>query len=376
MQCPGSVGLSQVVGIDREGDNFPADEGTAAHLILERCLRDDRDAFEFCGDTVIVGENKTEILVDDEMMLGVQEALDTVRSLVTKDTVLHTEKTVQYANHDDAWGTADVILFGVRHGVLTVIDFKYGKAPVEAEANPQLLCGAAGVRRMLEESGSSKKVMVKYVDLIIIQPRVAMGKTIKYAARIDRKQLLAWEKKTLAPAVRAVFHKKPKYATGEHCTYCPALVNCPTFNAETKEIVEVTEINVPARTDGSLVRIYEKAALVRKLLYAVEDELRGRLNRGVEVEGVKLVEGKGSRGWKDDAERDLVDVYGDDAYTTAVLRSPAQIDKLPGGKALAKDLAVRSVGKPVLALASDKRPAISRNAADVFGEHLNKETEK
>jgi hypothetical protein len=86
----------------------------------------------------------------------------------------------------------------------------------------------------------------------------------------------------------------------------------------------------------------------------------------VDVPGFKRVEGRKNRAWKAGAESQVKSLcasvgLAEDAYAPRSLVSPAQAEKLLKGYTKADDLAdliEKPKGEPVLAPASDKRPAL------------------
>jgi len=61
--CPGSVTLAEQIGGGSGESSFAADEGTAAHEVLSKCLMGNKDAYEFYGAKFIIGEEKREIVL-------------------------------------------------------------------------------------------------------------------------------------------------------------------------------------------------------------------------------------------------------------------------------------------------------------------------
>ena len=92
---------------------------------------------------------------------------------------------------------------------------------------------------------------------------------------------------------------------------------------------------------------------------------RETLLRGGDVPGFKLVTGRKHRQWSD--EDKVYDAASDIPGAYAVV-TPAQMEKLPGGKEIADRYATIPPGDPTLAPASDKRPPyVARTAEQMFG---------
>lgn len=280
------------------------------------------------------------------------------------------EENVKYANDARATGSADVGIYNVGTRTLEVIDLKTGAGlMVEAEGNEQLLCYAAGFRRKIEGTGT-KKAEIDTFLMTIIQPR-GTGPIAKTAAPMTRDMFLKWEKETLAKAIRAVRSKKPKFKAGDHCRFCAGQTACATFKSYVAPAVSVD--NAAPLEEASieeLVAIYERTPMIRKYLYAVEARIKFMLQQGLasEENGVKLVKARANRKWRDDegVERAAISQFGEDKVYTHTFISPAQMDKLPGGKDFSKANAFTPEAGLKVALAGDKAPAVKPDGAAAF----------
>jgi hypothetical protein len=151
-----------------------------------------------------------------------------------------------------------------------------------------------------------------------------------------------------------------------------ALAALPDLAKEEKKaepIVRVTKAGFV--DDETLVAIYEKTKGIRLWLDDVEEYLTAQALSGAPVPGTKLVMGReGNRAWADEDAADAFlknqRILEKDRYNFK-LKSPTQIEELLAEKLasstrtanLFKSHVTRSAAKPSLALASDKRPAIS-----------------
>jgi hypothetical protein len=135
-------------------------------------------------------------------------------------------------------------------------------------------------------------------------------------------------------------------------------------------------------TDAQIVEIMEAAPLLRQMIEAVETEAQKRLEAGHTIEGLKMVNGRGARSWNvsDDeiaAKLKKMGVPKDSIYE-AKLVSVAKAEKLSWKKgeelvsfsdrqlSQMKEFISTTVGKPVIALASDARKAVTISAAAMF----------
>ena len=137
--------------------------------------------------------------------------------------------------------------------------------------------------------------------------------------------------------------------------------------------------------DGQIRQIMEAAPLMRQLLEAVEKEALRRLEAGGMIPGLKLVNGRGSRAWTlpEDQMADKLVKMGipkGAVYETKMV-SPAKAEKLTWLKRdgtqmqltdrqlqrMEQEYVVKMAGKITVAPESDSRPAVTINAAPMFG---------
>lgn len=237
MNCPGSVRLC--TGRPGRSTEYTA-EGTAAHHVAERCLKEGKDALDFFGDVIKVDDFEFE--VDETMVEHVQLYVDTIRADAREmgDTVLEVERGFHLKSyHPDLFGTNDANLYSAT--VLRVYDFKYGAGkPVEVANNPQLKIYALGALELHD---------VTEVELVIVQPRAAHSGGPVRRWRTTPEELREWAVKELVPAVKATeAPDAPLVPDKETCKWCIGVDVCPALRKRTAEVldVEFDEEHVPA----------------------------------------------------------------------------------------------------------------------------------
>lgn len=99
-------------------------------------------------------------------------------------------------------GRIDALLYSKRH--LVVYDFKFGKWPVEAENNTQLLCYSAI---------GAEHFQVDTFHGVIVQPRAKSGPKIK-VAEYTPKQVAKHRERVIEASTSEEKH------TGDHCRFC------------------------------------------------------------------------------------------------------------------------------------------------------------
>lgn len=380
LACPGSVRLIQ--NAPKEVSKDYAEEGTAAHEIAARCLKRDEDAWEYTGwwvdpfsgalfDNNSMAAGTDELAgryeVTDEMVAAVQEYLDLVRHEMDEyrrttgdEAQRFVEQTFTMEDfHPDIRGTSDAVLVLRSWGQVKVFDFKYGVGiPVHAKENDQLLYYAAGVIYQLDLND------IEEIELVIVAPRnVNMGHPVsRWQLRVET--LGEWFEARLMPGIRRTEEPDAPLVAGEHCRFCPARTFCPALGNVVEEALTVKDPTT--LTDLELSEAYEKIVQLRIWINAIESEVYNRLSHGHSVPAAKLVPKRANRVFGPGAMEAAIAKYGDDAYETR-LKSPAKLEKLPGGAAFVKQWAFAPDTGLTVAPAKDKRATVkARTAAEAF----------
>lgn len=376
MRCYGKLALEK--GYGDKSSSF-ADEGTAAHELASWCLESGQDASAYAGRIITVEKTGRQFEVDEDMVENVQRYVDIVRGLGGD---LMVEQRVDFSSWigvPDSFGTSDAIVVLDRE--LVVCDLKYGRGvQVDAEENEQLQLYALG-----SYSLASLAYDIDTVRMMIVQPR--LNHVSEWAVSVDHLKDFAAR---AAIAARHAIHQfdgkaEPKLTPGEkQCRFCRAKATCPALAAEVRETVsfgavtaddfsDLTDMNFPVMStvpEASLAAAMSKVDLVEQWCKAVRAEVESRLVEGKPVEGFKLVQGRrGARAWssKDEAEVVLssLRLKKEQRYDMTVI-SPTTAEKLfkagdigPRQWPKVQALITQAEGKPSVAPADDKRPAIT-----------------
>lgn len=385
MNCPASVALTHGMA-DTAGDD--AKYGTDAHELAALCLDTGCEASDLRGNTM--GEGNT---VDDEMIEGVQKYVDDVRKIAEGGTLLVEQRVPldHITGELNATGTADAVI--IKGDELIIVDLKFGRGVrVDAEGNPQLRLYALGAMASFPDR--------EFVNVrtIIHQPR--LGHVSEEVISVG--DLLKWGEEASAAALSARIALERKKNGDEQlpdafspsdkaCRWCKAKATCPAlatkvqddvgadFDDLTKEVVH----QPAAMVEVDLAKAMRATDLIEDWIKAVRAEVERRLLAGTDVPGFKLVEGRrGARAWTDEqAAEDLLRkqfrLTIEEAYNLKLI-SPTQAEKVlkesPKRWAKAQALIAQSTGKPSVAPASDKRPAlVVTPTADDFGDITNEE---
>jgi hypothetical protein len=394
MSCPGSLLLEQ--GIPDTSSEF-ADEGTAAHFLAACCLEQECDAAFYLNRQIIVGErdchfataseNNTPTTrrfhVFDDMVDFVQKYVDSVRAYADGNQLM-IEQRVEFSDYvgvPDQFGTSDAVIITSDGEEIQVHDLKYGRGvKVDADNNEQLMLYALGALNEFGMVGDFKRVR-----MVIHQPR--LYHVSEWVCSVE--ELLAFAEKAKAAATRVEEILLVQVATGEDlnpsedaCRWCKAKATCPalaehiteTIGAEFEEIIEGSR-NFEPDFAHPLHTQMQAVDLIEDWCKAVRAEVERRLFAGQKVPGYKLVEGrKGSRKWVDatDVEATMKSMrLKEDVIYERSLISPTTAEKLHKSGAIGprqwpklQELITQTEGKPSVAPASDKRPALVLTAVE------------
>lgn len=348
LNCAGSILLHTALDMSEpENKSSPAaKEGTVAHGVAERMLlASEVSAAPYVGQTIDGG------LVTEDMSEHVEAYVQYCRSHAHDDSLVLIENRVDFSHVvPEGFGTADFICITDDH--MDIIDFKFGQGiSVDAFENTQAQLYALGV---LEEYSFYD---IKSVTLHIHQPR--KNNISSWDVTID--ELTTFAKKAKAQAEKALT-KNPLdnlCASEKACQWCPHITYCPELKRVTEEAIcsqfdDVSD-EIPLNIEIKLDLIASKAPLIRKYLEKVEEVVLSRCMDGETFDHVKLITGRSSTVWTDEAEDKLISMLGEDAYAKKLLSITATKNQL-GGKKFKEEL------EPFTSKKEGKLKIVSRDA--------------
>jgi hypothetical protein len=365
MACPGSVALE--APFPDTSSEFAA-EGTLAHEVAAKCLDSGLDPVALIGKEFDVdGFNFT---VDRTMADHVADYMKLVREYAEGGELL-IEKRVgigHLTGEEGAGGTSDAII--IKGTEIIVVDLKYGVGVrVDADNNPQLMMYALGALNEYDIIGDFDTV-----TMVIHQPR--LNHVSEYSVPVE--QLLKFGDDVRQAADRVRWDDADVVPGEKQCKFCKAKATCPALRAEMAEVVggsadlsdfaDLIPQEVSSETSDNYLPIaMSKVDMIEQWCKAVRAETERRLLAGQPVTGYKLVQGRtGNREWKDPkvVEEMMKKTFRlrDDQVYDFKLISPTKAEKTfkenPKRWANLQEQIVRGEGKPSVAPATDKRPAM------------------
>lgn len=363
MNCPGSVTLLKELDLGQSDEADWTKEGTAGHEAAAHCLNNGLDSWE------IVGHEFHETVIDAEMATAVQVYLDECRQFMGDGWTVFVEYAISSPVHPDYYGTLDYGALPPDWQMgLVIRDLKMGKGVVvEIEHNPQLMYYAFGLIDGLERSEGVVLDDDLPVDIGIVQPRVEWREPIR-TWQTTVGEIKAWVNSELVPAMLAT-EFDDRLTPGDWCRFCPAKLVCPLLTALFKAAAVANPKHIPNLNDQTLGLNWQLVAAVKHYTNALEKEALARAQRGHQIEGAKLVWQQSWRVWSSaESQQVVIERYGEQAFEPKKLKSPAEIDKLPGGKALTKAHAHHPRKGYTLAPLTDKREAVKvQTGAEAWG---------
>jgi hypothetical protein len=384
--CPGSINLIERLrsqGLVSDRTSSYAIEGSAAHELAEKCLRQGLDADAFIGQYLNT-ESDTPIEVTEDMATAVQTYLDFARSLAANtqpgDCRHFIEQTFDLSLfYKGLFGTSDYTCLHRPSATLFVCDYKHGQGlAVEALDNPQLRYYGLGALIKLKEMNLPPP-FPEWISLNIVQPRAPHRAGPIRNETLSVMSLLAWAEK-LIDAAKATEPADAPLHEGEHCRFCPAAPRCPRLQDVAMKSAQLTfrpiEGGPPVMTGPVPVKDLSHEQLRRALMASevlepwlkeLHAHAQEQLERGNVIEGWKLVQKRAMRRWRETPADtafalQLLGLKDTDIFEEPELRSPAQIEKHLPRKRHPElvPLVIKESSGVVLAADTDPRPAVQR----------------
>jgi uncharacterized protein DUF2800 len=349
MNCPGSVTLIELL---HQSPDWMADhiddpdwraDGVQAHEVAALCLNSGQDVWE-------VSDPKKYGRLTADMMAAVQTYLDYVRGL--KGWKFVELKMHRPEFHGLMFGTTDAACLDP--DALEIVDYKHGVGiVVEVEENPQIMYYAFMV---IDELGSAWDDETP-IKLTICQPRVPWREPIRsWVSTVG--YIRTWARDVLHPSMQRVYTDS-YLSPGEHCRFCPAKLLCPGFLTTAKNGAALTLDILQELNEPLLAELLEKQPILLMASKALKEEAKRRvINKHRLIPGWKIVRARANRVWKSPAMEALKAKFGTEMWRPVEVKSPPQIEEMPGGKAFVAEWAYTPESGFDIVPATDRRKEI------------------
>lgn len=361
-----------------ESTSTYAEEGRLAHAIAELKALKKFTVMTSRTYTTRLNKLKKEALYDPEM----DKTTDLYLEHLTEQAMLYdssptvvAEVKVDFGEYvPEGFGTCDCVMIG--GDTLSITDYKHGKGvPVSAVGNPQMRLYALGaLKRYAPVFGDT----IKRVRMTIDQPRLD-----SYTSDlITVEELRAWGE-SIKPIAQKAFSGLGEFVPGEHCRFCRGKAQCRARANVNTALEDFKDCVLPGKpvlddlahilTDAEIGDLLIRGQQLVQWYKDLEEYATKALLDGKPIEGWKLVAGRSNRTFTDqDAAIKAVIAAG---YDEALVydRKPktlSELEKLMGKAEFAEKIGsfvVKPLGKPTLALATDKREAYNPAASDFAG---------
>jgi hypothetical protein len=318
--------------------------GTEAHEEIERCFGPMNG--EFVTPTTMPIKP---VDPDHPAAFGIALMISYVRQLPPGR--LWIERPVELTK--DIYGTPDVRHWEEATGILTVPDFKNGFIGVDADTEQLWIYAASSVY--------TDNLPLKWARLVIVQPN-----DFRPVPRVKQHMVSADELFAFAKRAAAVPAGPKEFRAGSHCAYCPVFGKCEA----TRDLL--MQLGILMQHSPDELRP-DQVALVMSIQKPVTDWFKSlekvwtkKALNGTVPEGMKMVTSQKHKAWEneDQARALVLEHLGPDGLDVP---TPAQAIERGIPERIVNAMAPRPPGAPVLAFASDKRPAFERkSAAEMF----------
>ena len=356
LTCPAWHFLSK--DLPRSPSSPAAELGTALHTIIEKCTLDtDLDPYDFAGKVI----NNVEITID-HIEEKIYPALDAFEQLMDDHDVdlYWCELFMQYG--EEVGGTGDFIGLSSDLKTFVAADYKSGDGViVDAEENAQNLFYSMCAMAEPELIESLKKV--EKIVIAIVQPTHRSDDVLSVWETTPARVEKFASEHAEAVLIASTADENTTPVVSDYCKFCPAEALCP---AKKELVLQSQGLPVGGKLVTELAEALKIVDAVEAWAKAVKKMAYENLEKGVPVEGYKLVNKRASRVWTNEADV-LKKIHNHRKLTVAAthnkdLKSPAQLEKVCKSAGInfnrfADNIACISSGT-TLAKATDKRQGV------------------
>jgi hypothetical protein len=386
MECEGSFLLQRELLEAGQLENIESEYaklGTAAHELGAKAIATGLEPYEFLGEEFNGyvagwpdGISLDAIQVYFSECMGILARRKAQGKMLLEDTI-HLPEV-----HPLLRGTVDFGFYSLLDG-LYLRDYKNGEGIGVSAVNNRQLLYYAFLMIMADPWLRTEAPRDMKCSLGIVQPNFYGIFEEPEVWETTLHHVLNWGHNELLPRMKILTEGKVArdywvFKLGEHCQFCPVLLDCPSMQQAFKQYVdadaEIGEDFIAMLTDEQLDDFWSKRQAAKRFMTALDTTVHHRLVTGAKIPSAKLVEKRVNRVWRPGAAAALKAAFGDKAFTTAEVKSPAQIEKLSSlGKSLALEWGYKpeSAGLSVAPISDPRPEAKPRSNATVFEGHAS-----
>jgi len=334
LSCPGALALESK--LPKQTGSSYSREGTAAHSLLEKSLRDGTEPGEYLDDIIKVEDDGKvyEEPVTQDMVNAVEVAVEYVERLQARNAFY--EERLDYSHiAPNGFGTGDVILEVYEKiadkkkvNTLYVIDYKHGAGiKVDAFENTQGMLYGLGALETLDMLFERE---IERVIIVILQPRIdniseyeiSVADLLAWGQEVKPKAQLAYdlyeqaqkdEASLFNPSNFKPSEKACQWCQGKRLKRCKACANMGYRSAmegftdltgeEPLPVVKTDDLRDSMLLDNAdLANIYRSMKTFLSFAKDLDEEIRSRISKGENIPGLALKQTEKPRAWREDEE--------------------------------------------------------------------------
>ena len=332
IMCPASLQLQEDSRLPKDTTNAAAERGTALHEVMQKTLTaifeapHDLDAWSTAFQVLDEHEESlalTRALSATHKLMDVMSAHtypegDVDEQMEVRDVIVtkgFCEQRVCVSEQWDIYGTVDLWWLDANL-CLHILDYKFGKTPVEVEENSQLKAYALGLASMIPDTveidGEQVSLMNEgfKVYLHVVQPDVLGDTAATWSTNVY--DLVSWWGQTVVPTLMDVsgpFGRASLNPSPVACKWCKASAICAARAAMTSQeasrvFASMADISQRTLSDEKVFLLYEDVTSMEAAIKAVKTYVRYTLASGPKA-GYKLVAARGKRAWVNEEDEAL-----------------------------------------------------------------------
>ena len=383
--CPYSIEAS--VGVPEESNEY-AEEGTLGHSVAEAVFREREVGipmpYALSLEVSTLKDNGDEMIQAGNDFYDIVKYWMNNRNQIGDILWFGQERGIPVFPEESCYGTGDFVIVGSKASV--VIDFKYGRKPVEACCK-QLKVYAAGIARHINKAPKDYGIFA-----VIHQPRANPSVKEHYYPIQEMYNALEsiWEsihiakRKDLEPV-----------EDSKHCFWCPLkrttdlskrcsiIMNKPLKLAQERFSTFMADSNlVPdsadkkARRDEAIIKLMTLLPAIEEVVEQSKDDFQRRLEAGEHIPGVVLNRKYGNRILNAESDEDaaamIIDMFPGvqpwEVVSKTKIKALGKIEKIVG-KGNLDPLCVKKVSKEVCILDEKQKSVI--NSMSQFAQSIS-----